>query len=55
MVKILFNIYYDSKLNSGCNLGKNLSKDREDNQLVKHKDIGIYLQLYILTDYKKTI
>jgi len=55
MVKILFNSYYDPKLNSGCNLGKNLSKDREDNQLVKYKDIGIYLQLYILTDYKKTI
>ncbi len=38
---------------SGCNLGKDLSKRGEDDQLVKHKDTGLYLQLYIPTDYEE--
>jgi len=42
--------YYDSKLSLDYNLDKDLSKRGKDNQLVKHQDIGLYLQLYI---YKK--
>jgi len=42
---------YDPKLGSGCNLGKDLSKSRGDDQLVKHKDTGLYLQLYIPNDH----
>ena len=42
--------YYDSKLSLDYNLDKDLSKRGEDNQLVNHQDIGLYLQLYI---YKK--
>ena len=34
------------KLGSGCNLDKDLSKSERDNQLVKHKDIRLYLLLY---------
>jgi len=33
-------------LSLDCNLDKDLSKSEGDNQLVKHKDIGLYLQLY---------
>jgi len=44
---------YNSKLDSGCNLDKDLSKDEEEDQLVKHKDTGLYLQLYIVTIRKK--
>ena len=32
-----------SKLGLGCNLDKNLSKKRENNQLVKYKNISLYL------------
>ena len=48
-------IYYNAqlKLGLGYNLGKDLSKDREDDQLVKYKDIESYLQLYIPNDYEK--
>jgi len=41
------------KLGSGCNLDKDLSKSREDDQLVKYKDTEVYLQLYISKDYKE--
>jgi len=41
---------YDLRLSLGCNLGKDLSKRIEISQLVKHKDIGLYLQLYIPID-----
>jgi len=34
---------YISKLGSGCNLGKDLSKREENDQLVKYKDTGLYL------------
>jgi len=44
--------YYDLKLGSGCNLGKDLSKELELSQLVKHKDTGLYLQLYIPNNYE---
>jgi len=30
-----------------------LSKSKEDDQLVKHKDIGLYLQLYIPIDHEE--
>jgi len=44
---------YNLDLNSSCNLDKDLKKDRENNQLVKHKNTRLYLQLYIPNDYKK--
>jgi len=31
---------YDLKLSLGCNLGKDLSKDERNDQLVKYKDTG---------------
>jgi len=34
---------YISKLGSDCNLGKDLSKREENSQLIKHKNIGLYL------------
>jgi len=40
-------------LGLGCNLGKGLNKRGEDDKLVKYKDIGLHLQLYISNDYKK--
>jgi len=46
---------YNPKLSSGCNSGKNLSKSRGDNQLVKHKNMGLYLQLYISNDHKEYV
>ena len=50
---IVQNICYNPKLGSGCNLGKDLRKDREDNQLVKHKDTELYSLLYILSDHEE--
>jgi len=44
---------YDCKLGSGCNLGKDLSKSRRDDQLVKCKDTGLYLLLYIPNNYEE--
>ena len=44
---------YDPKLGSGCNLGKDLRRDRWGDQLVKYKDIELYLLLYIPIDHKK--
>jgi len=48
-----YKLCYDSKLGSGYNLGKGLSKRGEDDQLVKHKDTDLNLQLYILNDYSE--
>jgi len=39
--------YHASKLGSSYNLGKDLSKREYNDQLVKYKDTGLYLQLYI--------
>ena len=36
-------ICYDLKLGSGCNLGKDLSKNEEYDQLVKCKNTEMYL------------
>ena len=38
---------YNLRLGSGCNLDKNLSWEVGKDQLVKCKDTGLYLQLYI--------
>ena len=38
---------YDLRLGSGCNLGKDLRKDRNGVQLVKHKDYRVVSMLYI--------
>ena len=46
-------ICYDPKLSSGYNLDKDLSKDKEDEQLVKCKNTGLYLQLYILNYHEE--
>jgi len=46
---------YDLRLGSGCNLGKDLSKNGRNNQLVKYKDTGLYLQLYIYIDHEEYI
>jgi len=35
--------YYDLDLSSGYNLGKDLSKSEGNDQLVKHKNIEMYL------------
>ena len=48
-----FTKYYNPKLGSDCNLGKDLSKRGENDQLVKHKNIELYLQLYIPIDYEE--
>ena len=40
-------------MSSGYNLGKNLSKREEDDQLIKYKDTRLYIQLYISKDYEK--
>jgi len=42
----------DPKLSSDYNLSKDLRKDEGDDQLVKHKNIVLYLQLYISKDHK---
>ena len=44
--------YYILRLGSGCNLGKDLSKEVGMSQLVKHKDTGLYLQLYRPKDHE---
>ena len=50
----LYGIYcYNPKLVLDCNLGKDLRKNREDDQLVKHKDAELYLLLYIPSDHEK--
>ena len=36
-------------------MGKDLSKSRRDDQLVKHKNIELYLLLYISIDYEKYV
>ena len=51
--EFLYLFCYNPKLGSGCKLGKDLSKSRKDNQLVKCKDTGLYLQLYIPKDHKE--
>ena len=40
-------ICYDLRLGLGCNLGKDLRKDRDRVQLVKHKDYRVVSTLYI--------
>ena len=41
------------KLGLDCNLGKDLRKDKRNDQLVKHKDIRLYLLLYISKTIRK--
>ena len=40
-------------MSSGYNLGKNLSKREEYDQLIKYKDTRLYIYLYISKDYEK--
>jgi len=37
--------FYNLKLGSSCNLGKGLSKNKEDDQMVKCKDTELYIYL----------
>ena len=46
---------YNLRLGSGCNLDKDLSWEVGKNQLVKCKDTGLYLQLYISINLKVNI
>ena len=50
----IYVICYNLKLGSGCNSGKDLSKNEENDQLVKCKDTGIYL-LYIYQLYMRQL
>ena len=52
---LFFLFCYDLRLGSGYNSGKDLSKEVEMSQLVKHKDTGLYLQLYIPIDNEANI
>ena len=52
LISISKQFCYNPKLDSSCNLDKDLSKSKKDDQLVKHKDTGLYLLLYISTDHK---
>ena len=47
--------YYDLRLGSGCNLGKDLREERGIDQLVKHKEYRIVSTLYILVVYEESI
>ena len=47
--KAKFTNCYNLKLGSGCNLGKNLSKEVGLSQLVKHKDTDLYIYLVIIS------
>ena len=42
--------YYNSKLGSDCKLGKDLSKNRKDDQLLKYENIELYL---LSTNYEE--
>ena len=50
---LYISLCYNLKLGLDYNLSKNLRKNERDDQLVKHKDIGLYLLLYISIDYEK--
>ena len=45
--------FYNPKLHLGCNLGKDLRKNENDDQLVKYKDTELYLLLYIPINYEE--
>ena len=55
MIRSIFNkdFYYDPELGSGCNLDKDLRKNKRNDQLVKCKNTRLYLLLYILIDYEE--
>ena len=46
---------YNLRLGSGCNLGKDLKKNREDVQLVKCKEYRAISMLYIIMSHEKSI
>ena len=46
---------YNLRLGSGCNLGKDLRKDRNRVQLVKHKEYRVVSMLYIQVVYEAGI
>ena len=50
-----FTKYYDLRLGSGCNLGKDLRKNRDGVQLVKHKEYRVVSMLYIHIVYETSV
>ena len=46
--------YYNLELGLDCNLGKGLRKNKRNDQLVKYKNAGLYLQLYIPMTIRNT-
>ena len=46
---------YNLRLGSGCNLGKDLRKNGEDVQLVKHKEYRAVSMLYIRISHEESI
>ena len=48
-------ICYNFRLSLGYNLGRDLSQEVGMDQLVKYKDIELYLQLYIPKDHEENI
>ena len=55
LISVLKRLYYDLRLGSGCNLGKDLRKNGEDVQLVKHKEYRAVSMLYIIMSYEESI
>ena len=54
LLSLIYQVYYyDLRLGLGYNLDKDLSKNKKNNQLVKHKNTEQYLQLYISNNYKE--
>jgi len=52
-VEIKEELSYNPKLGLDCKLSKDLKKNRRDDQLVKHKDIRLYLLIYIPSNHKE--
>ena len=48
-------ICYDLRLGLDCNLDKDLRKNGENVQLVKHKEYKVVSMLYIIMSYKESI
>jgi len=51
--RLFAGLCYNLKLSSDYNSDKDLSKSRENDQLVKCKNTRLYILLYILTNHNK--
>jgi len=52
---MLFGLCYDLRLGLGCNLGKDLRKNRDRVQLVKRKEYRVVSTLYIQIVYEASV